>query len=56
MKRIGFALLLIALTLSSCQENTAYKDQLSDPELFHSAMKNLTDVIVYDIFSPPVAY
>lgn len=55
MKRIGFALLLIALTLSSCQENTAYKDQLSDPELFHSAMKNLTDVIVYDIFSPPVA-
>ena len=27
----------------------------SDPELFHQAMKQLTDVIVYDIFSPPAA-
>ncbi|NNL17044.1 MAG: vanadium-dependent haloperoxidase [Flavobacteriaceae bacterium] len=55
MKRIGFVLIFALITLYSCEENTAYKEQLNDPELFHSAMKNLTDVIVYDIFSPPVA-
>ncbi len=39
----------------SCSENTAYKEQLSNSELFHAAVKNLSDIIVYDIFSPPVA-
>ena len=29
--------------------------KLSNPELFQSAVKNLSDIIVYDIFSPPVA-
>ena len=28
---------------------------LNDASLFHSAMQNLSDIIVYDIFSPPVA-
>ncbi|MCY4161808.1 MAG: vanadium-dependent haloperoxidase [Flavobacteriaceae bacterium] len=28
---------------------------VNDPEYFQASMKNLTDVIVYDIFSPPVA-
>lgn len=55
MKRIGLLLIFTLITLFNCEENTAYKEQLNDPELFHSAMKNLTDVIVYDIFSPPVA-
>ena len=54
MKRIVF-LVFISLIFSSCQENTKYMEQLEDPEMFHAAMKNLTDVIVYDIFSPPVA-
>ena len=27
----------------------------NDPDLFHNSMQKLTDVIVYDIFSPPVA-
>ena len=43
------------LVLTACKENQAYKEQLKDPELFQAAMKKLTDVIVYDIFSPPVA-
>lgn len=55
MKRINYAILLMLVTILSCQENTAYKEQLHDPELFHNTVKNLTDVIVYDIFSPPVA-
>lgn len=29
--------------------------QLENPELFHATMSHLTDVSVYDIFSPPVA-
>lgn len=39
----------------SCSSNNEYKKKLNDPELFHNAMQNLTDIIVYDIFSPPVA-
>lgn len=56
MKYILFGMVLSCLlVLSGCKQNNAYKEQLQDPELFHSAMSNLTDVIVYDIFSPPVA-
>lgn len=29
--------------------------KINDPELFQSSVKNLTDIVVYDIFSPPVA-
>ena len=45
----------LGMTLWGCKENNAYKEQLQDPELFQSTMKKLTDIIVYDIFSPPVA-
>jgi len=56
IKNSFFRILLAGiLLLSSCKENTAYKEQLNNPKLFQSAMKKLTDVIVYDIFSPPVA-
>jgi len=48
-------LVCFTLIFSACKENNVYRDQLNDPELFHAAMKKLTDVIVYDIFSPPVA-
>ena len=53
MKKISY--LLIVLMAVSCTPNTAYKTELKDPELFQSAVKNLSDIIVYDIFSPPVA-
>lgn len=46
---------LFASFFISCKENKAYETQLKDPELFRSAVKKLSDVIVYDIFSPPVA-
>ncbi len=56
MKHILFGTVLtFLLVLTACKENQAYKEQLKDPELFQAAMKKLTDVIVYDIFSPPVA-
>ena len=53
MKKISW--LFIALITLACTHNTAYKTELKDPELFQLAVKNLSDIIVYDIFSPPVA-
>lgn len=35
--------------------NPNYKEEVADPERYHRTVKQLTDVIVHDIFSPPVA-
>ena len=49
-------LLVISLSLVGCTEpDTRYQARLEDPTLFNEAMQQLTDVIVHDIFSPPVA-
>ena len=48
-------LFVFAILIIGCTPNTQYKTDLKDPELFQSAVKNLSDIIVYDIFSPPVA-
>jgi len=47
--------LAIAVIVFSCKENVAYKDRLKNTETFLATANKLTDVIVYDIFSPPVA-
>ncbi|MEC8598772.1 MAG: phosphatidic acid phosphatase, partial [Bacteroidota bacterium] len=39
----------------SCENKKFDSTRLNDASLFHSAMQNLSDIIVYDIFSPPVA-
>ena len=39
----------------SCENKKFDSARLNDASLFHSAMQNLSDIIVYDIFSPPVA-
>jgi hypothetical protein len=41
--------------LVSCAQDQSYKEKIKDPELVQANVKNLTDIIVYDIFSPPVA-
>ncbi|MEK6476292.1 vanadium-dependent haloperoxidase [Catalinimonas sp. 4WD22] len=43
----------IILWAVSCQPKTEM--DFNDGELIHGAMQKLTDIIVYDIFSPPVA-
>ncbi len=51
-------LVLFCIALFSCSSNERYinnKSFYNDPDLFHRSMQKLTDVIVYDIFSPPVA-
>lgn len=52
-----FLLTLLSLAVSGCQKASkqAYKEVLADTELYHSSVKILTDIIVHDIFSPPVA-
>lgn len=47
--------LLLTVFVTSCKRNITYEKRLKDPETFLKTAKILTDVIVYDIFSPPVA-
>ncbi len=53
-------LILLSATMvfnTSCEEevNENYQVDAANPEFLHRSMKRLTDVIVHDIFSPPVA-
>ncbi|TDQ14695.1 PAP2 superfamily protein [Algoriphagus boseongensis] len=48
----GLALVLLAI---SCQEKKDYSQAISDGSYFHRAQKRVTEVIIHDIFSPPVA-
>lgn len=52
---ISYIPLIGVLLFSSCKENNTYKETLKDPNTFNQSMQKLSDVIVYDIFSPPVA-
>ena len=55
MKRIFYVILSLLFIQCSLEKDTAYIENIQDPEFFQSAMQNLTDIVVYDIFSPPVA-
>ncbi|MBB5285430.1 hypothetical protein HNQ92_003587 [Rhabdobacter roseus] len=50
---------LVAMTaLNGCQQTAppdVYNQQASDPMLLHETATHLTDVIIHDIFKPPVA-
>lgn len=46
----------LCLSLFSCESvNSDYSKEADQAEFMHRSMKKLTDVIVHDIFSPPVA-
>jgi len=53
----GCLVLIVAATmLVSCKkDNPNYLVEVSDPSFYHRTMKEVTDIMVYDIFSPPVA-
>lgn len=57
MLRSHFVLLLLALVVwTGCDNsNPNWKQDAENPEFLHSSLKKITDVIVHDIFSPPVA-
>ena len=54
MKMIKF--FIVVLIFSSCQNyNPNFKEDAARADYIHRSMKQLTDVIVHDIISPPVA-
>lgn len=60
MKKLSFlaVVLVVALFVQSCRQTTTpevYNITASDPEILHNLGEHLTDVIIHDIFKPPVA-
>src|ERR1044071_4160173 len=54
MRALLFAVLLV--TAASCsQRSSDYQQVLHNPDLYSKVTGQLTDVITYDIFTPPVA-
>ncbi|MEM8886929.1 MAG: vanadium-dependent haloperoxidase [Bacteroidota bacterium] len=61
ISQITALILLMGLSFS-CKENPQtwqtkenFQELAANPAIFHKAVQNLTDIIVHDIFSPPVA-
>ena len=54
MKKIAI-LSGIILYLISCSPGAEYKREANKPDRLHRSIKKITDIIVHDIFSPPVA-
>ena len=56
MKKNVSAMVLAVLVFVGCQPaNTDWKSRADQPEWLHRSVQQLTEVIVHDIFSPPVA-
>ena len=54
MKKVLISLTNFIVVLG-CENTKFDPNKLNNASLFHSAMQNLSNIIVYDIFSPPVA-
>ena len=53
MKRLYFALIVI-ITCSSCGKKS-WEKPAENPDFIHRSIKDVTDVVRHDIYSPPVA-
>lgn len=53
MRNLKFFCLIICFV--SCQQKKADEKLLSDPDLLRRNMKHLTEVVIQDMFSPPVS-
>jgi hypothetical protein len=54
MRRI-FSLILISVSLVACKDKQDYDTVLQQSQLYSKITNDLTEVITYDIFNPPVA-
>jgi hypothetical protein len=54
-KLIGLAVFAAFSACSVSSQNEDYKPKVKDADFLHRSVKQVTDVIVHDIFSPPVA-
>src|SRR5258706_11687667 len=51
-----FLYFLLSVALLGCSDHRdTYKTKVQSPEYLHRSMKAITDRMVYDVFSPPVA-
>ncbi|MBC7884320.1 MAG: phosphatidic acid phosphatase, partial [Saprospiraceae bacterium] len=51
-----FSVTFLCVSLLACKEsNKNFQKESANPAIFHESVKALTNVIVHDIFSPPVA-
>ena len=55
MREIVLMVMVVLLSTTSCNNDSDYVEVADNPAYFLASMKQLTDVIVHDIFSPPVA-
>jgi hypothetical protein len=57
MKRFAVmvAVSFLLTTCATAPEGISWKSKASNPDFVHSTVKQVTDVIVHDIFAPPVA-
>lgn len=57
MKKNVFGSLLLCLALLACDsgDDNAWRTKVQNPDFLHRSIRQVTDVIVHDIFSPPVA-
>lgn len=58
MKRILLLITVALLALSACQPKSTpaqYNEQAANPQLLYNCSKTLTNIIIHDIFKPPVA-
>lgn len=53
MKKLLF--FLLAITLFSCKKENDSKPIVVSPELLHASVDKVTEIMIHDIFSPPVA-
>ncbi len=55
MRYFSLITLVFLLGLSACQQPKNEDFVVDNPDFIHNAMDQLTDIMVHDIFSPPVA-
>lgn len=57
MKILKYSALLLGALVAGCGNpvNEGWRSEASNPEFLHRTIKQVTDVIIHDIFSPPVA-
>ena len=53
--KITLSAFFLVLLAFACQEKKDYSQAITDGSYFHRAQKRITEVIIHDIFSPPVA-
>ena len=55
MKTIIAAVLFFSFIISGCSEKKKSNFVTDDPSILHSNVNRVTEVIIYDVFNPPVA-